>query len=97
MESTIIVCEKPDACMHIAHALAERELRVRRSKYGIDYYEFERNGRKHVAVTAVGHLFNLKQKNRGLEYPIFDAIWQACGSAFSPNYNEEGDWEPRQR
>lgn len=91
MEASIIICEKPDSCARIASALAESNLRTKRSRYGISYYEFERNGKRHIAVTAVGHLFNLKQKSRGLEYPIFDAIWAPSfevvkSSAFSERY-----------
>jgi len=87
----VIVCEKPDACLHIAEALAEKNLRRKTSKYGVDYYEFDRKGREHIAVASVGHLFNLKQKSRGLEYPIFDAIWTPSfefvkSSAFSQRY-----------
>jgi len=41
---------------------SEKDLKKKTSKYGVDYYEFKRNGKKHIAVAAVGHLFNLKQK-----------------------------------
>jgi DNA topoisomerase-1 len=89
--ATIIIGEKPDATLRIAEALAEKNLRKLKSRYGVNYYEFERKGKKHIAVAAVGHLFNLKQKSRGLDYPIFDADWipsfQATKkSAFSERY-----------
>jgi len=89
--SVIIVCEKPDACMRIAQALAEKNLKRKVSRYGVDYYEFDRKEKKHVAVSAVGHLFNLKQKTRGSKCPIFDAIWAPSfevvkKSAFSERY-----------
>ena len=73
--NSIIICEKPDAMERIAKALAERDLKRRTSRYGIDYYEFIRNGENHIAVSAVGHLFNLKQTSIGFDYPIFDAEW----------------------
>jgi len=73
-DTVIIICEKPDAMDHIAMALAHGALRKRTSRYGIAFYEFLRDGKKHIAVSAVGHLFNLKQKRRG-EHPIFDAEW----------------------
>ena len=73
--NSIIVCEKPDAAERIAKALAEKDLRRRTSRYGVDYYEFLRNDKVHIAVSAVGHLFNLKQKSIGFDYPIFDAEW----------------------
>ena len=87
----IIICEKPDAADRIAEALAERNLKKKRSRYGISYYEFERKGQKHLAVSAVGHLFNLKQKSKGSDYPVFDADWLPSfevtkKSAFSARY-----------
>jgi len=92
MRPTIIVCEKPDAMDHIAKALAEKSLNKKTSKYGVDYYEFLRNGKKHIAVAAVGHLFNLKQKSKGWDYPVLDNIeWIPSfkaikKSAFSEKY-----------
>ena len=74
MEQTIIIAEKPDAAERIAKALAEGSV-IRRSVHGVDYYEFPRNGKRHVVVSAVGHLFGLKQSKRGGGYPVFDAEW----------------------
>jgi DNA topoisomerase-1 len=71
----VIIAEKPDAMEHIARALAEKNLKRKTSRYKVDYYEFERDGKKHVAVSAVGHLFGLKQKGKGWNYPVFDAEW----------------------
>jgi DNA topoisomerase-1 len=89
--SIIIIAEKPDACSHLARALAEKGLKKKTSKYGVDYYEFKRHGKKHIAVAAVGHLFNLKQKTKGWNYPVFDADWVPSfkaikKSAFSEKY-----------
>jgi DNA topoisomerase-1 len=72
--TTILICEKPDAALRIAQALAEDSVKAKRSKYGISYYEFNRNGEKHIALAAVGHLFNLKHKGRGSGYPVIDNI-----------------------
>jgi len=70
----ILICEKPDATLRIAQALAERNLRKVKSRNGIDYYIFERNGKTHIAASAVGHLFNLKQTIVG-GCPSFDVEW----------------------
>ena len=71
-----MIAEKPDAAQHIAQALAEKSLKKKTSSHGVDYYEFERGGEKHIAVAAVGHLFNLKQKEgKGWSYPIFNVDW----------------------
>jgi DNA topoisomerase-1 len=90
MSVTIIIGEKPDSTLKIAEALAEKNLVKKRSKYGINYYEFIRNSRKHIAVAAVGHLFNLKQVEKGSDYPIFDAEWtpsfKTKKSSFSERY-----------
>ena len=87
----IIIAEKPDAAKNIAKALAETKPIKKTSKYGVDYYEFTRNKKKHIVVAAVGHLFNLKQKSKGWKYPIFDIDWipsfkARAISAFSEKY-----------
>ncbi|MBN2203078.1 MAG: DNA topoisomerase I [Candidatus Aenigmarchaeota archaeon] len=71
----VIIAEKPDAMERLAKALAEDNLKRRTSRYKVDFFEFERNGKKHIAVCAVGHLFGLKQKGKGWTYPIFDIEW----------------------
>ena len=92
MGDIIIICEKPDSCARIANALAESNLKTKRSRYGINYYEFLRNGKMHIAVAAVGHLFNLKQIEKGSGYPVLDNIeWvpsfrTAKKSSFSERY-----------
>ena len=73
--TTVIIAEKPDAAKHLAESLAESGLTRKTSKYGVDYFEFKRAGKKHIIVAAVGHLFNLKQKGKGWDYPIFDVDW----------------------
>jgi DNA topoisomerase-1 len=91
LEDIIIICEKPDSCARIANALAESNLKTKRSRYGVNYYEFLRDGKKHIAVSAVGHLFSLKQVERDSDYPIFDAEWvpsfeSSKKSSFSARY-----------
>ncbi len=72
----IIISEKPDAAAHIAEALVQGHVKKKTSKFGADYWEFQRSGKSHVVVAAVGHLFNLKQKaGKGWVYPIFDVEW----------------------
>ena len=73
--TVVIVAEKPDAMDHIAKALAEKNLKKRAGRYKTYFYEFERDGKKHIVVSAVGHLFSLKQKGKGWTYPVFDAEW----------------------
>lgn len=89
--ATIVLAEKPDACYRIAKALAQKKLKKKTSEFGVNYYEFYRKGKKHIAVAAVGHLFNLKQAKGKWTYPIFDVKWIPSfkarkSSAFSEKY-----------
>ncbi len=72
----VIIAEKPDAAKHIAKALAENRVKKRKSSYGVEYYELERKKEKHIVIPAVGHLFNLKQIERGSGYPVFNVDWK---------------------
>ncbi len=71
----VIIAEKPDASKNIAKALAESKLEVKKTSYGVPYYEFLRNGEKHIVIPAVGHLFNLKQIEKKSDYPVFEVDW----------------------
>lgn len=73
MTHTMIISEKPSAAKSIAEALAEDEPMKIGDK--VAYYEFEKNGRKFVVVPAVGHLFTLKQSDKGWSYPVFNVDW----------------------
>lgn len=90
--ATVIIAEKPDAAERLALALAEGKPKKKASNQGVSYYEFERNGKKHIVVAAVGHLFNLKQTgDKGWTYPVFDVEWMPSfkirkQSAFSEKY-----------
>lgn len=93
---TLMISEKPDAMRRIAEALAEgKSLRKRVNENNVAYYEFKKNGKKHVIVCAVGHLFNLDpvKKGKGWTYPIFEAEWKPSfevrkESGFSKKYFE---------
>jgi len=67
----LIITEKPQAAGKIATALGKP---IKNSHQKVPYYEINRDGKKIFIVSAVGHLFTLKQnKNGGL--PIFDISW----------------------
>ena len=75
----VIITEKPDASRRVSEALAEgKSLKKVTDENNVSYYEFKRNGKKHIVVCAVGHLFNLDpvSKGKGWTYPIFDADWK---------------------
>jgi DNA topoisomerase IA len=73
---TLIVTEKPTSSKAIAEALADGKP----AKKGVEgerafWYEFSNNGHKFVCVPAVGHLFTLKQSDKGWAYPSFNVEW----------------------
>lgn len=93
---TLMISEKPDAMRRIAEALAEgKSLKKKTNEKDMSYYEFKKDGKKHVIVCAVGHLFNLDpvDKGKGWTYPVFEAEWKPSfavrkESEFSKKYFE---------
>ncbi len=89
---TLVICEKPKAAMRIAYALAEIAP-VKRAIAGVPYWEINRNGKKFIVVSAVGHLFGLAQKGKqeqeekekSKEWPVFDIEWKPQ-SGFARKY-----------
>lgn len=68
----LIITEKPQAALKIANALGES---VQKNLNKVPYYEVDRNGVKIMVACAVGHLFTLKQNNKGTNVPVFDISW----------------------
>ena len=73
MSHTLIISEKPSAAKAIAEALADDEVKKHGEKEA--YYEFEKDGEKFFVAPAVGHLFTLKQSDKGWYYPVFNVEW----------------------
>ncbi len=74
--TVVMIAEKPSAAKSIAEALSDKgSLKTHENEQKVRYYEFKRDGKKHFAVAAVGHLFTLKQQGKGWTYPVFDAEW----------------------
>lgn len=73
MPHTLIITEKPSASKSIAEALADSKPKKIGEK--VYYFEFKKGGKKFVSVPAVGHLFTLKQSDRGWYYPVFNVEW----------------------
>jgi len=90
----LMISEKPDAMRRIAEALSDsKNIKKNTNENEVSYYEFERGGKKHVIVCAVGHLFGLSpiNKGKGWFYPVFDAEWKPAfeirkDSMFSKKY-----------
>ncbi|VVC01660.1 Reverse gyrase 1 [uncultured archaeon] len=70
----LVICEKPSVAEKIAYALG-RGSAAKKALYGVPYYEVERDGGKLVVVSAVGHLYTLKQAKGAREYPAFNIEW----------------------
>lgn len=72
---TLIITEKPQAAAKIADALADKTA-SKRNLGGVPYYELSHKGQKIVVACAVGHLFNLAQKEKGSGWPVFNIEWK---------------------
>ncbi len=70
---TLIVTEKPQAALKISQALSSSARKY--SEGNVPYYELERNGKKIIVASAVGHLFNLTYAQGQKGWPIFKLDW----------------------
>ena len=70
--NTLILTEKPNVSEKIANFLGK----VKKNQYeGVKYYEVEDGGNKIYVVSAVGHLYKLRQRIPIKDYPFFDVEW----------------------
>jgi len=70
----LIITEKPSVSRRIAKALAEGPVEENKD-YGVSYYSITHDGKEYLVVSAVGHLYSLKQKTSSWTYPVFDIEW----------------------
>ena len=87
-EVTLIITEKPQAALKIASALSSTPRKY--SENNVPYYELERNNKKIIVASAVGHLFNLTYVKGQTGWPIFNIEWvpsyESKGASFTKNY-----------
>ncbi len=79
MEKELVIAEKPSAARKIAVALknAYDSASLQTFKMGkVSYYTISTNEKEIYVVSAVGHMFGLKQKNSGFTYPVFEVEWR---------------------
>ncbi len=69
----LIITEKPSAAKKIAEGLSSKPNTKKEGT--VTYYELEREGKKILVVSAVGHLFSVAEKNKTFKYPSFDIEW----------------------
>ncbi|MGY5854357.1 MAG: DNA topoisomerase I [Candidatus Thorarchaeota archaeon] len=75
MSKVLIVSEKPSAARRIAEALDDQGTPEEVKKRGASYYECQRNNDTLIVVYALGHLFELKQIEKGWTYPRLEMEW----------------------
>ena len=71
---TLVITEKPDAANRIAVALDVEGKPKKNVSNGVPYYQAFRDGNI-VVVPALGHLYTIKGKEKGRNYPVFDYKW----------------------
>ncbi len=71
----LVITEKPSSARKIAYALDDSGS-PRSAKYGkVSFYLASRGNDELVVVSAVGHLYTIKPKDKGWNYPVFDIKW----------------------
>src|SRR3989338_3783624 len=91
MVDIIILTEKPSASLKIAQSLSDKAPKKKDYKK-VPYYEIEHNKKKILILCAVGHLYNIAEKEKGKWiYPFFDYTWKESyltqkTAAFSKKY-----------
>jgi len=70
----LVICEKPKVAEKIAYAIGKGKAE-RKSVNGVSYYEVERDGDHVVVVSAVGHLYTLRQAEGSGGYPVYNIEW----------------------
>ena len=88
--TTLIISEKPNAAQRIASALSDGPMEKERRGKAV-WFQIKIDGKRVLVVPAVGHLYNLKQKGEGWNYPVFETEWLPSyevskASAFSKAY-----------
>jgi DNA topoisomerase-1 len=74
---TLIICEKPDAARRLADALTESKP-TSHIKYGLTYYEIEKQNDILTICPALGHLYTVgsKEEISRRKYPVWDYLWK---------------------
>ncbi len=75
MSYELIIAEKPSAAKKIAYAISEGPVKIKKNGQ-VSYFEGKSSLGDFVVVPAVGHLYGLKQENKGFDYPVFGVVWK---------------------
>ena len=71
----MLITEKPTAAKKIAKALDDRNAPREIKKGKVSYFECTRGNSNLIVVYALGHLYELKQTEKGWTYPRFENEW----------------------
>ena len=75
MSRIMVISEKPTAARKLAAALDENGVPKEIKKKGASYFECTKDNDEILVVYALGHLFELKQTEKGWTYPRLDMEW----------------------
>ena len=90
---SMIITEKPSSALKIAQALSDGKLE-KKAVNKVTYYELHHKGKKVIIGCAVGHLYNLREKDKkGWTYPVYETEWAPSyelskASAYTKKYVE---------
>lgn len=78
MKTVLIICEKPDAALHIAEALDDLGKPIRLSKNKVPYYIAKNHNEEIIVCSALGHLYEVDAKDSSSKhfYPVWDFVWK---------------------
>ncbi|MHA2378589.1 MAG: DNA topoisomerase I [Candidatus Thorarchaeota archaeon] len=75
LSKVLIISEKPSAARRIAEALDEHSAPDEIKKGKVSYYECRKDGDTLLVTYALGHLFELRQTEKGWKYPRLSTEW----------------------
>ncbi len=75
LSRVLIISEKPTAAKRIAEALSQQESLSEVKKGRVSYYEFKRGKDTLIVAYALGHLYDLRQIEKGWTYPRLETEW----------------------
>ncbi|RME54169.1 DNA topoisomerase I [Candidatus Woesearchaeota archaeon] len=88
----LIITEKPSVAQKIANALADGKIESNTYNKKVKYYKIKHGKNIIYVASAVGHLYNLAEKNKqGWTYPVFEVEWKPSyeinkASSYTKNY-----------
>lgn len=84
-ERFLVITEKPSSARRIAQALDDEGKPVSLRSGRVQYYAAKRGGSGLLVVSALGHLYSLKQVGGGWTYPVYEMKWVPASQANRAN------------